>query len=178
MKIKNRQQLLTILALTVIGLFAADRLIISPLTDAWSARAKRVKDLQQRVADGKSLIDRERALKGRWEGMQKNALPTTLSTAEEQIMNSFDAWRSRSGLNINSITPQWKHDDTNFMTLQCRIEGLGSMKSVARFLYEMENSPTALRLENLEIASKDTEGQSLTFGLTVSGLVLLEEGKQ
>jgi hypothetical protein len=52
------------------------------------------------------------------------------------------------------------------------------MKSVARFLYEMENSPTALRLENLEIASKDTEGQSLTFGLTVSGLVLLEEGKQ
>ena len=178
MKIKNRQQLLTILALSTIGLFAADRLIISPLTDAWTARSKRIKDLEQKVTDGKNLIDRESALRARWQDMQKNSLPTTLSAAEEQVMDSFDMWRGRSGLNINSIAPQWKHDDTNFMTLQCRIEGLGSMKSVARFLYEMEKSPTALRLENLEIGSKDTEGQTLTFGLTVSGLVLLEEGKQ
>ncbi len=156
MKINNRQQLLTILALSAIGLFAADRLIISPLTDAWSSRAKRIKDLQQKVADGKNLIDRERALRARWEQMEKNALPATLSTAEEQMMNAFDSWRGSSGLNINSIAPQWKHDDTNFMTLQCRIEGLGSMKSVTRFLYEMEKSPMALRLESLEIASKDT----------------------
>jgi hypothetical protein len=178
LKIKNRQQLLTILALSAIGLFAADRLIITPLTDAWTARAKRLKDLQQKVTDGRSIIDRERALRGRWEQMQKNALPTTLSSAEEQVMNAFDSWRNQSGLNINSISPQWKHDDTNFMTLQCRIEGLGNMKSVTRFLYEMENSPMPFRLENIEIASKDNEGQLLTFGLSVSGLVLVQEGKQ
>jgi len=56
--------------------------------------------------------------------------------------------------------------------LQCRVEGAGNLKAVSRFLYEMEKSTTALKLDNLEITAHDNEGQQLTVSMQVSGLVL------
>ena len=42
MQIKNRQQFLMIGTIAVLGLFAADRLLIDPLTATWKARAQRI----------------------------------------------------------------------------------------------------------------------------------------
>ena len=39
MQIKNRQQLLTVLAVAAVALFAGDHLVWEPLTKAWSGRA-------------------------------------------------------------------------------------------------------------------------------------------
>jgi hypothetical protein len=38
----------------------------------------------------------------------------------------------------------------------------------------MEKDPVALRVESLEITSKDESGRNLQVGLTVSGLILTE----
>jgi hypothetical protein len=43
---------------------------------------------------------------------------------------------------------------------------------VARFLHDIEKDPMALKLQNVELSSHDNNGQQLTLGLQISGLVL------
>jgi Tfp pilus assembly protein PilO len=172
LKIKDRKQFLTIAAMAVVAIFLADRLILTPLGNAWTDRNKRLTKLQKQVADGKQLISRESALRDRWGQMRTNTFPQNQSLAEQKLLQGFDQWAKDSGIMLTSLSQQWKYDSEDYRTLQCRVEAAGNLKTVSRFLYEVEKSPAALKLDNLEITSHDAEGQELTVSMQVSGLVL------
>ena len=53
-----------------------------------------------------------------------------------------------------------------------RVEASGNLATLSRFLYEIEKSPMALKLDSVEITARDKDGQQLALGLQVSGLVL------
>ena len=172
MPIKNRQQLLIIIAGAVFGLLIADALILSPLTKSWQARSKRITELRKQVDDGENLLKRADALKSRWEQMQKNALPNNNSAAEQQVLTAFDKWSQDARISVNSITPQWKRDSEDYTTLECRVDASGSVGTLGRFLFNIEKDPMALKIESVEINSRDKDGQQLSLGLQISGLVL------
>ena len=88
------------------------------------------------------------------------------------MLRSFDRWSDASRVSITSVKPQWKHDADDYVTLECRVDAAGSMATVARFLYEIEKDPLALRVEAVEISARDNDGQQLTLGLQLSGLLL------
>jgi len=46
---------------------------------------------------------------------------------------------------------------------------------VTRLLYEIEKDPMGVKIQNMEITSRDETGQQLTLGLQVSGLILNPE---
>jgi hypothetical protein len=171
-KIKNRQQLLTVCAIAIVALFAADKLIYAPLSSSWKQRSTRLTEFRSKVAAGSSMIKREQALRGTWERMRTNTLPNNPSLAEQQVLKAFDRWAQESRISVTSISPQWKHDNDDFITLQCRVEASGNLQTVSRFLYDLERDPMALKLESVEISSRDNDGQQLALGLQVSGLVL------
>ena len=58
------------------------------------------------------------------------------------------------------------------MTLECRIDALGSMPALTRFLYEVEKDPLALKVESMDITARDNDGQQLSLALQISGLLL------
>jgi Tfp pilus assembly protein PilO len=172
MQIKNRQQLLVIVAGTVIGLFVADKIVIGPVWSLWKARSEQIAKLRKQVDDGNHLIKRESSLNARWEQMRTNTLPTNESQAEQLVLKAVDRWSQKSGVSITSISPQWKHDADEYMTLQCRVDATGNMGTLKNFLYSIEKDPLALKLEMVEISTRDPEGQLLNLGLQISGLVL------
>jgi len=49
------------------------------------------------------------------------------------------------------------------------------LSTLTRFLHEVESDPLALRVDSVELASRDRTGAQLTLGLQVSGLVLSTE---
>jgi len=49
MQINNRQQMLVIVAAAGVALLVADRLVITPLKDAWKERAARIVELRKAV---------------------------------------------------------------------------------------------------------------------------------
>lgn len=172
---KNRQQLLMALALGVVGIWAADNLVISPLIAAWNSRTKAIADLRKKVADGQQLLARERSLRDRWKVMQTNTLPAEVSVAEGRVLGAFDGWSRDSRVSVTSIKPQWKRTADDFMVLECRVDAAGSLSTLTRFLYEVEADPLALKVDSVEIGSRDSTGGQLTLGLQVSGLVLSTE---
>ncbi|HEV2391680.1 MAG TPA: hypothetical protein VG146_04865 [Verrucomicrobiae bacterium] len=177
MQIKNRQQLLIIVAVAAVSLFAADKLLLSPLTNLWSARAARIAVLRNQLTRGKMLAQRERGVREHWDQMQRRALTNNTSAAEQAVFHAINNWADNTGVIINAITPQWKSDSDDYATYECRVDASGDINRLSRFLYQAEREPLALKLDSVEITSRDKDGQQLSLGLQFSGLVLHPEPK-
>ena len=169
---KNRQQLLGILAIAALIILAGDRIIRGPLMQSWKARAERVAHLQALVARGTSLLERETIDRPQWDGMRTNTLAQEVSTAESELLRAFDNWSRKSGVSISGIRPQWKRGADDFATLECRADASGDLASLTRFLYELERDRLGVKVDGLELSTRDNQAQQLTLGLQVSGLQL------
>jgi len=177
MKSNNRKRFLMVVALALFGVFVADRIVVGPLTAAWAARSKRIAALRGEVAEGTQLMRREDSLRKRWNLMRSNTLSENSSQAEQQLLKTVDSWAQESRVAISSLTPQWKQNTDDYRTLECRIDAAGNLNALSRFLFNVEKSPMALKLESVELAAADATGQELTLGLRLSGLVLTPEGE-
>lgn len=172
----NRQRLLVILAAAALALFLGDKLVREPLVATWKARSERLADLRQRVARGTTLIDRERSIRDRWASMRTNALSPEVSVAQSQLLKAFDRWSQESGVSISGLRPQWKRAADDQMTLECRADVAGGLSSLTRFLYLLDHDPIGIRVETLELSSRENPAQSLNLVLQVSGLTLPASG--
>jgi Tfp pilus assembly protein PilO len=177
-KIKNRQNFLVMLTIAVVGLFVAVNFIFTPLQGWWSERQAQVRDLRDKVRDGNQLIKREAGIRSHWEEMRANALPATMSQAEQTFLKAMDGWSHGSGAVITSLMPQWKVDSTNYMTLDCRVETAGDLNALSKFIYNIEKGPLAVRLDSVELSSHDNNGQQMTLGLEINGLALIPHDKK
>ena len=172
MNVKNRKDLLTIVALVAGVLLVGDRFILTPLIKSWNDRANRIIELRKQVTHGAQVLERERTVRTRWEEMRANTLASDGSEAEDQVLKAFDKWSQESRISISSIKPQWKHNSEDYMTLECRVDAAGSLASLTHFLYSIEKDPLAMKVEAVEITSRDNNGSQLALGLLVSALVL------
>src|SRR5689334_4506202 len=75
-KIENRQQVLLIAAIAVVGLLLLDRVVLRPLSASWKARSTQIAELQKRISDGKATLGRANSIRDRWEQMKTNTLAT------------------------------------------------------------------------------------------------------
>jgi Tfp pilus assembly protein PilO len=176
-QIKNRQQALAFAAIGLVALFAGDKILFSPLFRAWSARGEQIAKLRKQIYEGQHLIQREKNLRDLWNQWQANTLPNDTSAAEQQVFKAFDRWAQQSRVSVTSLTPQWKQDADEYMTLECRVDASGNMGALSQFLYNIEKDPMALQLESVEITARDKAGQQLALGLRISSLALTPGGK-
>jgi len=177
MKIDNRQQFLIRLTLAAAILYVGVNFILTPLAGWWTDRAKQVRELRAEVTEGQRLIARETGIRNHWADMQKNSLPASTSQAEQQLLRAVDAWSQSSGAEVTSLMPQWKNDETNYLTLACRVETSGDINALTKFLYELEKGPMALKLDSVELGARDKEGQQLTLSTEINGLALIPQNK-
>lgn len=175
MEIKNRQQRLIVATLVVLGLFFANLVIYGPLVKWWGSRQADVKALKQEVKQGRALINRESVIRDEWRHIQSNTLANDPSQAEQKLLKAFDNWAGDSGVNVESITPQWQNDQNDYSTLDCRVEASGDLGTLSRFIYEIENDPMTLQLQSVELTASDDKGRQLTLGLEISGLALVTQ---
>lgn len=172
MKIENRQRFLLILTVAAAGLYIADLAVFEPLDAWWAGRSARIAVLRKQVAEGQQLIQREPALRSRWDRIRTNSLPADPSLAEQKVLKALDAWSREAGAEIVDRIPQWKGDAEDHQTLNCRIEATGSLSSLTQLLYRIERGPMTLKLDSVQLGTRDTTGQMLTLGVQVNGLVL------
>ena len=133
MKIKNRQQFLTLATIVLVALFAADRMVLSPLIRAWKERSSRIAELTKAVSKGALLLDRERTIKSRWAEMRTNALPSNTALAQDAVMKSVFRWSQESGFGLTSAKPQPRPAE-DYTTIECRADGKGSIEEYRRLL--------------------------------------------
>ncbi len=161
-----------IVAGLLIGLLALDQFVIPPLVDGWKGRAQRIERLRADIARGEGLVSREAALARRWSEMVENSLPVREADAENLLFRVVADWAREAQLAVASQRPQWMTDEDGVRRLEFRINGAGSIESIARFLYHLESAPHALRVEEMDLSARDERGRTLAINLRLSGIVL------
>jgi len=172
---KNRQHVLLAVAITVVGLFLAERLVFTPMWHSWQARSARLAELRKKVGNGEMLLKRGDGLLSRWSEMRTNALPAVPATAESQMLRAFDRWSQAAGVSVSSVRPQWKRAGDDYMTLECRADVAGSLPAITRFLFEIEHDPLGVKVDSAALATRDTDGAQITLALQVSGVQLISQ---
>lgn len=171
MNANPRQKILTIALVAIVAIWLGDKLVVSPLIQNWKARSGRIAELRRSVSQGRLLLERERSIRGHWDGMRTNTLPRETSVAESQVLKALERWSKESQLKL-SIKPQWKQVSEDYMTLECRADASGTIQALTQFLYNVEKDPLALKVDAVEITARDNDGQQLSLALQVSGLLL------
>ena len=174
METKNREKLLLIATGTVAVLWLLNLLVFSPLIDNWHSRSDEIIKLRKQIAEGTTLARREPTIRDRWDNMRANALPNNPTLAERQLFTAFDHWVGSGRVTEGSFRPQVQEGDTNFSTVDCRSDVSGNLQTVTAFLKAMNQDPLANKVGSFELASKDDNGQQLTLGLSLSGLILTD----
>jgi hypothetical protein len=155
---QNRQKVLLIATASVIALYVLDAVLITPLTTTWKTHAAEIVKLQKDVARGRGLIERGPQTQRKWTEMQAGALPKDAAQAEQDLISAFDRWGRENRIELGSIKPQWKRGTDRYSTLECRVDATGTLATLSRFLYELEKSPIALRVDSVELTARDEGG--------------------
>jgi len=178
MAFNRRERMLVILVVACVVLLGGDRLVLSPSLQVWKARTLRIAELESSLEKGKMLTGREKDLETRWREMRGRSLPATPPEAEPLVFRSVDTWSQESGLGVTSLKPRWTQEEKNSSRkVEFRLSGTGSLRSAARFIYELEGASLPLKVESVEIASRDDQGRVLTLEMVFTGLVLGKEEK-
>lgn len=171
LNVPERQKTLVIVAGAAIALLLLEYYVRIPLTNTWRTHAAEITQLQQQVTQGRATIARGPQTQRVWADMQANALAKEPAQAEQDVISAFDRWGRANSIDLGSIRPQWKRGGTDkYSVLECRVDATGTLSSLSRFLYELERSSLALRVDSLEVLSRDDSGQRLTLSVVVSGL--------
>jgi hypothetical protein len=163
---------LKIAAAAVVGLLVLDTFVIRAAARHWRDQGERITALRAQVERGQLLIDRESAIRERWEQMLLNDLPSDPSAAENELFQAIARWVRDSRVALTSLTPVWRSHELGYQTLECRATATGSQAALGRFLYELETDSLAVRLEACEITARDDKGQQLTLNARFSALQL------
>jgi len=172
-QIKDRQKFLTILTLVVVGLLAADRLIRPPLASFWNKRSAQITSLQNQVKEGDALRRGKDSLRRRWTEIQAATLANDPTAAEQQLFIGLNRWSQASNINLDNLAQQWKSGASPaYKTLDCRVDASGSLEGLSQFIYALETDPMAIKVQSIEMTSKNADGSVIGLGVQLSALVL------
>ena len=173
LNLPNRQRALVIGAGAMVALYLLDSIVFTPLTKLWQAHSVEIVKLKKDVARGRSLIANGAKLEREWADMKTNALPKDPAQAQQDVLSALDRWGRANNIEFTSTRSQWKRGATDrYSLLEYRVDATGTIPTLSRFIYELEHSPLALRVDSVELTARDDYGQKLTLGLIVSGLRL------
>jgi hypothetical protein len=172
MQIKDRQQLLLIVTISAAALFVADKVLFTPLLDAWDARQNRIADLRKQVSKGKTLMANAQGIRDHWRDISQRSLTNDQSAAEQQVFQAINQWAQDSAVSIGGINRQWKLGSDDYSTYECHIDATGDLARLTRFLWGAEREPLALRFQAIELGARDKEARQMSLSLSLSALVL------
>lgn len=177
MTTKNREWILVITAVVCIGAWVADSFILTPLANTWKNRSERIEELRNQLTSGELLVQRETAIRDRWDQMKAKAFTSEIPEAEDRILKSANRWAQTSGLSLSSLKPRVTQESEEFKKAEFTAAGQGNIETVTRFLYELELDELPLKVENLQISTHDKTGKELALDVRFSGLLLTAESR-
>jgi hypothetical protein len=171
----DRQRWLVIGAAVVVALYLLDKVVITRLTNMWKEHSEDIVRLQKSVTDGRLAIARAARTEREWSDMQTNSLPRDSAQAEQDVFSAMYSWALANRIDVTSYRSQWlKGKNDKYSIYESRIDAAGTLPALSHFLLDVERSPLALRIDSVEITSRDDTGSKLTLGLVVSGLRLVQ----
>ena len=101
-------------------------------------------------------------------------LNRTNSIAEDEVLRAIETWTDDSRILLTSIKPQWQNHEDRYRTYDVRLVAEGTMQQAVRFVHAIESDELPLKIEQLELASREKTGQLVSVSVRFTGLQLGE----
>mgnify|MGYP001502528000 CR=1 FL=1 len=168
----KREKLLLTVALVVVAILVGDRLVFTPLINSWQTRGAEIVELKGKVDNGNKLLPRYQSNIEKWQTYFRGNLNSTNSIAEDEILRAIENWTGDSGILLTSIKPQWQNHDDRYRTYDVRLVAEGTMREAVEFVHAIESDELPLKIEQLELASREKTGKLISVSVHFTGLQL------
>ena len=161
--------------------------MLGPLINSWQTRAANIIQLERNVDYGNDLLPREKSYTKKWEQYWEGNLNSTNSVAEDEVLRAIENWTGDSGILLTSVKPQWQNHEYEFLgkeiaenktysykTYDVRLVAEGTMQEAVDFIHAIESDGLPLKIEQLELVSREKTGKLISVSVHFTGLQLGE----
>ena len=161
-------------AAAVILIAAADRLVISKVTQKLGALDKEIADMQASIKrDLRMLSQKDRIA---LESTKYKSFLAKEGSEEEEfsgLMKEVETLANRAGINLLDMKPGQVKTVESAKQYQVTINIEASLKKLTEFMYAVETSKQLLKIEKFQVSVKSKEDATVKSTMTISRIILL-----
>jgi len=170
--LSRRERIMGITSILIVAALAADRLVLTPVTERLQQLEAQKQQLLAEVNEAHSLFDRRKLMEKKWQTLQADGLKTE-SEVESRILHSLDSWAQESKLTLTSVKPQrTSATKEGLQEVLFSVASSGSLEAATRFLWYIEKATLPVRIEDIQLGSANESGGRMSLQLRLSALYL------
>ena len=170
MILSRREKYIVVTTFFAVAALLVDAYGLTPLLKARNALAAKRQELQAKIDQHETLIDRKAAVETKWREMLASGLEAGRVGAESRMLHALRDWASDSRLNLASLKPQQPKERDGLLEISLQASATGRMDAVARFLWRIETASLPVRISQLQLGARKEGQDDLSLQLTVSAL--------
>jgi len=172
MKLSKRETHLALATAAAVALLVLDHYVIKPILESGAALEAEEARLVQELEDAGWLFERRRLIAHRWQEQTAGGLASDPAEAESRLLHAMRDWAEEGRLALSSLKPERSPQDGTMREITVLASGTGSMRAVARFLWQVETSSLPLRVVELQLGARKEGTDELSVQLKASTLYL------
>jgi len=175
MVLSKRERYVVAATIIAVSILVLDRYVVTPFLDHRAQIEAERQNLLREMESAINQFARRRRMEQEWKDMLAAGLSSDASGAESQVLHAVRNWSQESGFALSSMKPERIAQEGELQEITFQAAGTGSMRSVARFLWNLETAPLPLKVKELQLGSRKEGADDLSLQLRISALYLPAE---
>jgi Tfp pilus assembly protein PilO len=172
----SQRERIVLTTIIVVGALVADKLLLTPLSNAWGEIKGGRQQSATQVAQARTLLTQTQQKEQKYKAALDNL--GTEAEAESRVAKALDRWSEDAGLTVTSVKPDRAAGDKGLKEIVFVVAGKGSLEGVAQFLYQVETSDLAVKIKHMQLGSTSESGQAMSMELRLSTLYVAAAGEK
>ncbi|MEW6536150.1 MAG: type II secretion system protein GspM [Candidatus Auribacterota bacterium] len=161
---------LTVSFLAAIGLYFY---ALEPMWNYWTGLDNRISNLTKQLQRSELILSRAKSIEVEYkayEGRLKIEGSDQEKTA--QILKNIENTARSNRLHINDMKPQQIKDEEFYKYYVIELEAEADIMALIKFIYDMQNSETALKITRLQISASTSQPDVLKTEMIITKVIL------
>ncbi len=171
MALTKRELNLLIFCMAAIVILLSDKYVISPILAARTATSEQRAEISAQKQENVIIVNTSGpAAQRKWKQMQKDGLVDNSAKAESQVINYLNELSTRHRILLSSIQPNHGEKKDGIGIIEFIIAGNAQALNCYEFIWNIETTPIPLKIQSLQISSKDTSSGQVSIQLKISSI--------
>ncbi len=175
MVLSKRERYIVAATVIVVSILVLDRYVVTPLLEHRAQVEAEKQNLLREMRIAMNQFARRRQMGQEWKDMLAAGLKGDAAEVESRVLHAVRNWSEESGLSLSSVKPERIARGGDLQEITFHAAGIGSMRSVAQFLWRLETSSLPVRVKDLQLGSRKEGADELSLQLRISALYLPAE---
>lgn len=167
----QREKMIALVLLAVLGLLVVDQYLFTPYLDQ-RAKVQNELDLAtQKQQNAQRLLENRIRVNRAWNDLLAGGLKTDPAAAESQTLHAMRDWAQSSRVDLQSLKPDRIGRTGDFQQIRIQATGNATTAAFANLLSQIETATIPVKVNELRLTSRKEGNDDLAFAMSVSTIV-------